>query len=144
MSGLAVKKEMRGPVNMVAALSHGLPTILNFTKSFSVEVVVWKTQNSQNKRKIYPNLRVLNRSCTYLSVNSAFAGPEPAIFNRLVAMAMRCEQARGVWGHAPPGKFLKLGTLRWLLRPSLGQNATRITPPVISVAGEAIEPSCQK
>ena len=71
MSGLAVKKEMRGPVNMVAALSHGLPTILNFTKSF-VEVVVWKTQISQNKRKVYPNPRVLNRSCTYLLVNSAF------------------------------------------------------------------------
>ena len=35
--------------------------------------------------------------------------------------ARKCEQARGVWGHAPPGKFLKLGTLRSLLRPCLGQ-----------------------
>ena len=26
----------------------------------------------------------------------------------------------------------------------MGQNATRITPPVVFVAGEAIEPSCQK
>ena len=57
---------------------------------------------------------------------------------------MRCEQARGVWEHAPPGKFLKLGTLRWVLRPCLGQNAIRITPPVVFVAGEAIEPCCQK
>ena len=56
---------------------------------------------------------------------------------------MRCEQGRGVWGHAPPEKFLKLGTLRWLLRPCLGQNATRITPPVVFVAGEAIEPAAR-
>ena len=48
---------------------------------------------------------------------------------------LRCEEARGVWGHVPPG------TLRSLLRPCSGQNATRITPPVVSVA---IEPSCQK
>ena len=32
--------------------------------------------------------------------------------------ARKCEQGRGVWGHAPPGK---LGTLRSLLRPCLGQ-----------------------
>ena len=31
------------------------------------------------------------------------AGPEPAIF-RLVR-PLQCEQASGVWGHAPPGKF---------------------------------------
>ena len=36
----------------------------------------------------------------------------------------------------------KLGTLRSLLRQCLGQNATRISPPVVSVAREAIEPSC--
>ena len=54
---------------------------------------------------------------------------------------LRCEQAREVWGHAHPGKFFKLGTLRSLLRPCLGQNATTITPPVVSVA---VEPSCQK
>ena len=48
---------------------------------------------------------------------------------------LQYEEARGVWGHAPPG------TLRSLLRPCLGQNATRITPPVVSVA---VEPSCQK
>ena len=46
--------------------------------------------------------------------------------------------------HAPPGKKLKLGTLRSLQRPCLGQNATIISPPVGSVAGEAIESSCQK
>ena len=34
---------------------------------------------------------------------------------------LKCEQARGVWGHAPPGKVFKLVTLRSLLRPCLGQ-----------------------
>jgi len=33
----------------------------------------------------------------------------------------------------------KLGTLRSLLRPCLGQNATRISPHAVSVAREAIE-----
>ena len=48
----------------------------------------------------------------------------------------------GGWGHAPPGKFLKLGTLRSLLRPCLGQKKpTRI---VVSVAREVIEPNYQK
>ena len=38
--------------------------------------------------------------------------------------------------------FLKLGALRSLLRPCLGQKKnTRI---VVSVAREAIEPNCQK
>ena len=73
------------------------------------------------------------------------SGPEPAILDWYChAEAMRCEQARGVWGHAPPEKCLKLGTLRLLLRSCLGQYATRITPPVVFVAGEPIEPSCQK
>ena len=54
---------------------------------------------------------------------------------------LKCEQVRGVWGYAPPGKFLKLGTLRSLLRPCLGQNTTRISVPVVSVAREVIEPS---
>ena len=56
--------------------------------------------------------------------------------------ARKCEQARGVWGHAPPGKFLKLGNLRLLLRPCLGQK--KITRIVVSVAREAIEQNCQK
>ena len=34
--------------------------------------------------------------------------------------ALKCEQGRGVWVHAPPGK---LGTLRSLLRPCLGQKS---------------------
>ena len=38
-------------------------------------------------------------------------------------LALKCEQARGVWGPAPPGKFFKLGTLRSLLRPCLGQKS---------------------
>ena len=48
--------------------------------------------------------------------------------------ALKCQQSRGVWGHAPPGKFLKLGALRSLLRPFIDQNATRISQPVVSVA----------
>ena len=48
---------------------------------------------------------------------------------------LKLEQARGVWGHAPPGKFLKLGALRSLLRPCLSQNATGTSPPpVVSAA----------
>ena len=50
------------------------------------------------------------------------------------------QYAFSVWGHAPPGKFLKTGTLRSLLRPFLGQN---VTPPVVSVAREAIKSSCE-
>ena len=60
-----------------------------------------------------------------------------ASYFRLVR-PLRWEEARGVRGHAPPGKFLKLGTLRSLLRSFLGQNATRITPPVVSVAREMV------
>ena len=46
----------------------------------------------------------------------------------------------------PQKNFLKLGTQRSLLRPCLGQNATRISPPLVSVGRdlEAIEPSFQK
>ena len=35
--------------------------------------------------------------------------------------------ARGVWGHVPPEKFLKLGALRLLLRSYLYTNATSPT-----------------
>ena len=45
--------------------------------------------------------------------------------------------AREFWERAPPGKFLKLATLRVLLRSCLGQTATRISPPVVSAASEA-------
>ena len=41
-------------------------------------------------------------------------------------------------------KCLKLGTLRSLLRLCLEKNAIRISPPLVSVAREAVEPSCQK
>ena len=37
--------------------------------------------------------------------------------------AVKCEQGREVWGHAPPGKFFKLVNLRSLLRPCLGQKS---------------------
>ena len=42
----------------------------------------------------------------------------------------------------PQENFVKLGTLRSLL--SLGQKATRISPSVVSVAREAVEPNCKK
>ena len=45
-------------------------------------------------------------------------------------------------GACSPMKFFKLGTLRSLLRPCLGQKKT--TRIVVSVAREAIEPNCQK
>ena len=45
-------------------------------------------------------------------------GPAPAILD---CVRVSVQQARGVWGHAPPGNLLKLGTLRSLLRPCLGQ-----------------------
>ena len=44
----------------------------------------------------------------------------------------------------PQEEFLKLGNLRSRLRPCWGQNATRISPPVVSVAREAIEPRAAK
>ena len=42
----------------------------------------------------------------------------------------------GVLGHAQPEKNLKLDTLRLLLSSCFGQNATRISPPVVSAASE--------
>ena len=52
----------------------------------------------------------------------------------------------GSGGMLPPGKSFKIRTLRSLLRPCLGQNATRISPSVVSVGtdSEGIEPSFQK
>ena len=35
--------------------------------------------------------------------------------------------AKGVWGHALPGKLFKIGALRLLLRPYLYPNATSLT-----------------
>ena len=34
-------------------------------------------------------------------------------------------KARGVWGHAPPGKFWKVRPLRWLLVASKTTNADK-------------------
>ena len=53
-------------------------------------------------------------------------GPEPALLDWYGYCGMN-KLCRRVWGHAPQGIFLKLGTLRSLLRPCLSQNATRIT-----------------
>ena len=64
-----------------------------------------------------------------------FAEPEPAILDWYGHCGVN------KLGGESLGACSKLGTLRLLLRPCLGQNATRITPPV---AKEAIEPSYQK
>ena len=73
------------------------------------------------------------------------SGPEPAIldwYGHCVRLSVN--KLGGSGGMLSQEKIFKLGTLRSLLRPCLGQNATRISPPVVSVAREAIEPSCQK
>ena len=64
------------------------------------------------------------------------AGPEPVWYGHCVYLSVNKLAA-------PRKNFLKLGTLRSLLRPCLGQNATRISPPVVSVGRdlEAIEPT---
>ena len=75
----------------------------------------------------------------------AMSGPERAIldcYGHCVRSSVN--KLGGSGGMLPQEIILKLGTLRSLLRPCLGQYATRISPPVVSVAREAIEPSCQK
>ena len=56
------------------------------------------------------------------------AGPEPAILDWYGHCGVK---KLGGLGACSPRKILKLGTLRSLLRPCLGQNATRIIPPVV-------------
>ena len=73
----------------------------------------------------------------YVCTQRVSTGPEPAVLDWYGHCGVK--KLGGSGGHAPPGKFLKLGTLRSLLRPCLGQNATRITPPVVSVARETVE-----
>ena len=58
-----------------------------------------------------------------------------------MSIRLSANKLGGSGGMLSPGKFLKLGTLRSLLRPCLGQNTTRISVPVVSVAREVIEPS---
>ena len=68
------------------------------------------------------------------------AGLEPVWYGHCVYLNVNKLEGSG---GCPQEKFLKLGTLRSLLRPCLGQNATRISPPVVSVGRdlEAIEPT---
>ena len=57
----------------------------------------------------------------------------------------KCEQGRGVWGHVPPGKFFKIWHSEIASEAMFGpKKATRISPSVVSVGREAIEPNCQK
>ena len=69
-----------------------------------------------------------------------------ASYFRLV-WPLRCEQAReGVWGMLPQEIFkIRHSEIasEAMVSPKW-QNATRITPPVISVAREPFEPSWQK
>ena len=50
------------------------------------------------------------------------SGADPGINKRggtlllVVEGSAQSAQSRGVWGHAPPGKFGNLGLLRWILR----------------------------
>ena len=57
--------------------------------------------------------------------------------------ARKCEQARGVWGHVPPGNFFKIRHSEIASEAMFGpkKKTTRI---VVSVPREAIEPNCQK
>ena len=52
-----------------------------------------------------------------------------------------CEQAREVWEHALPEKFWHSEIASETI---FGPKSARISPPVVSVARKAIEPSCQK
>ena len=84
-------------------------------------------------------------SCVYTDMWTVESGHRAgASYFRLVyAHCMRLSVNK-LGACAPPGKLLKWGTLRSLLRPFLGKNATTIIPPVISVAREAIEPNCRR
>ena len=64
---------------------------------------------------------VKNAQITHLQHKS---GPEPAILDWHGHCGVNKLRPRGIWGHAPPGKFSRLGTLISLLRPCLGQYAT--------------------
>ena len=58
----------------------------------------------------------------------------------LMSKSAKALQARGAWGHAPPGKVLKLSALRSLLRLRSGQNDTRILTsllPAVTAVSEA-------
>ena len=72
-------------------------------------------------------------------------GPQPAILDWYGhCMGLSANKVGGSGGMLPQENFFKFSTLRSLLRPCLGRNATRMSPPVVSVAREAIEPSSQK
>ena len=51
-----------------------------------------------------------------------------------MSVRLSVNKVGGSGGMLPQGNFLKLGALRSLLRPFIDQNATRISPPVVSVA----------
>ena len=79
-----------------------------------------------------------------IKVSAGLPGLEPAILDWYGYCVCLVNRLGGSGGMLPREKCLKLDTLRSFLRPRLGQNGTRISPPVVSVAREAIEPSCQK
>ena len=64
-----------------------------------------------------PRVNLQLRSCEgKKKKKTSIIGPEPAILDWYGHCGVN---KLGVWGHAPPGKFLKSGTLRSLLRPCM-------------------------
>ena len=53
--------------------------------------------------------------------------------------ALKCLE--GSEGMLPPGKIFKIRNSEIASEAMFGQNTTRISPPVVSVAREAIEPT---
>ena len=83
---------------------------------------------------------------TFLSVKlQVVTGPEPPILDWYGhCVRLSANKLGGSGGMHPQENFSKLATLRSLLRPCLGQNTTRISPPVALVAREAIETQLQE
>ena len=116
---------------MACPHSKGLHHFLYATLCMYGGTKYWRWQRHKN---------VISR-CIHTSVMPGIAGLEPTILDWYGHCGGK--KLVGSGGHAPQGKFLKLGTLRSLLRSFLGQNATRITPPVVFVARETVETRCQ-
>ena len=74
------------------------------------------------------------------------AGPEPVWYGHCVYLSVNKLEGSAWGGMLPPGKIFKIRNSEIASEASLGQNATRISPPVVSVGSdsEVIEPSFQK
>ena len=83
-------------------------------------VMLWSLTGQRSHGKSNSHLLQKRPSTTQLAIFCYFRVVRPL-------RPLKCESAMGARGHAPPGKFLKLGTLRSLLRPFVGQKVTRIS-----------------